>query len=84
MLFNASNLGHVWICRGIVNGDVWTWTGEHTMDGQTMHLRLTPKWTSKDSFDFKDEGGADADSMTVTTEGKGTRVKIDSGNVALK
>jgi hypothetical protein len=44
------------------------------MDGKTMYLRLTQKWTSKDSFDFKDEGGPATDSMTVMTEGKGTRV----------
>jgi hypothetical protein len=84
VLFNASNLGHIWICRGTVIGDTWTWTGEHMMDGQTMHLRFTQKWTSKDSFDFKDEGGPTADSMTVTTSGKGTRVKTYAGSAALK
>jgi hypothetical protein len=84
VLFNASNLGHIWICRGTVNADTWTWTGQHTMDGETMYLRLTQKWTSKDSFDFKDEGGPAADSMTVRTEGKGTRVTRYAGNAAPK
>jgi hypothetical protein len=84
VLFNASNMGHIWICRGTVNGDVWTWTGEHTMGGQTMLLRLTQKWTSKDSFDFQDEGGPDAKSMTVTTDGKGTRAKMSAGDTAPK
>ena len=31
----------------------------HTMGGQTLHLRLTQKWTSKDTFDFRDESGSD-------------------------
>jgi uncharacterized protein DUF1579 len=79
VLFNASNMGHIRICRGMVSGDVWTWTGEHTMGSQRMQLRLTQKWTSKDSFDFKDEGGTDANSMTVTTDGKGTRVRTPAG-----
>ena len=84
VLFNASNMGHIWICRGTVKGDVWTWTGEHTMGGHTMHLRLRQKWTSKDSFDFQDEDGPDASSMTITTSGKGTRVKMSAGNAATK
>jgi len=80
VLFNASNMGHIRICRGTVRGDVWTWTGEHTMGSQRMQLRLTQKWTSKDTFDFKDEGGTDANSMTVTTDGKGTRVRTPPGH----
>jgi hypothetical protein len=54
------------------------------MGGQTIHLRLAQKWASKDSFDFKVESGPDADPMTVTTDGKGPRVKSDAGNAAVK
>jgi hypothetical protein len=46
-------------------------------------LRFVPGIISasdKDSFDFKGEGGPAADSMTVTTGGKGTRVKTSAGN----
>ena len=49
-----------------------------------MYLRLTQKWTSKEPFDFKDDGGPAADSMTVMTEGKGTRVTRYAGNAAPK
>jgi hypothetical protein len=49
-----------------------------------MYLRLTQKWTSKDSIDFRDEGGPAADSMTVMTDGKGTRLTASAGNAAPK
>jgi hypothetical protein len=72
--FKVSNLGRVWTTRGTVNGDTWTWTGEHTMDGNTTQYRITQRWTSKDSFDFKSEAGSNADSMMVMEDGKESRV----------
>ena len=48
---------------------------------RTRSYRLTRKYSSKNSFEFKDEAGENANSMSVMTEGKGTRVS-PSGSVA--
>jgi uncharacterized protein DUF1579 len=74
VFFQVNNWGVIWTCRGTVNGDTWTWTGEDTMDGKTVHLRFTLKWTSQDSYDFKNEAGPNADSIAVMMDGKETRV----------
>lgn len=39
-----------------------------------MQLCFTLKWKSHDSYDFKNEAGPNADSMTVMMDGKDTRV----------
>src|SRR5262252_7185123 len=72
--FDASSFGRVCISHGTVDGDTWTWNGEHSMNGATRSYRLTRKYSSKNSFEFKDETGENANSMSVITEGKGTRV----------
>lgn len=70
----VNNWGAVWIGRGTVNGDTWTWTSESTADGKPILLRFTMKWTSPDSYDFKNEIGPSVDSMRVMMDGKETRV----------
>jgi hypothetical protein len=72
--FKVSNLGRIWPNRGTLKGNTWTWTGEHTMNDNTVHFRITQKWRSKDSFDFKSEAGSNADSMMLMEEGKESRV----------
>ena len=32
-----------WISHGTVDGDTWTWNGEHSMNGATRSYRLTRK-----------------------------------------
>ncbi len=66
--------GAVWVGHGTVNGDTWVWIVDSTIDGKPIHVRFTNKWTSADSFDFKNEIGTKADSMTVMMAGKQIRV----------
>lgn len=47
----------VWVGRGTVNGDTWIWTVDGTADGKPIHMRFTDKWTSPDSYEFKNEIG---------------------------
>ncbi len=70
--------------RHAVDGDTWTWTGQDTVDGKTMQLRFTVKWTSKDSYDFKNEAGPNLDSMAVMMDGKGTRMTLSPAKPAPK
>jgi hypothetical protein len=68
--------GMVTNSHGSVSGDTWTWTTKGTMNGQPMEMRYTIKWTSKDAYEFKFEGGPDANSLKVMMEGKQTRVTV--------
>ena len=60
--------------HGTISGDTWNWTMKGTFNGQPMEMHYTIKWTSKDAYDFKFEGGPDANSLKVMMEGKETRV----------
>lgn len=66
--------GMVTTSHGTVSGDTWTWSNKGTMNGQAMEMRFTLKFTSKDAYDFKFEGGPDANSLKTMMEGKETRV----------
>jgi hypothetical protein len=68
----------------LLSGDTWTWNGEATRNGKTILLRFTMKWTSKDSFDFKNGVGPNADSMQVMMDGKETRVTPPAAKSAAK
>jgi hypothetical protein len=69
----VNNKGQSWVFRSAPEGDTWPWTSQVTMNGQTMQMRFTVKWTSKDSYDFKTEAGPTADSLAVVMDGKGAR-----------
>jgi hypothetical protein len=84
VLTQVTNPGYVWKCLGSVDGDTWTWFGEQTGKGKTYFLRFTMKWMSKDSYDFKNEIGPNADSMTVMMDGKETRATAPSAEPAPK
>ena len=70
--------GVVWTGRGTANGDTWTWAVDTTTDGKPIHFRFTDKWTSPDSFDFKNEVGDNSDSMKVMMTGKQARIKASA------
>lgn len=74
----VSTTGVVWAGRGTVNGDTWVWTVDTTYSGKPFHFRFTEKWTSPDSYDFKNEVGVSADSMKVMMDGKETRTKTSA------
>jgi Protein of unknown function (DUF1579) len=84
VFFQVNNWGAIWTGRGTVNGDTWTWTSEDTIDGKTMQLRFTVKWTSQDSYEFKNEIGPNADSMAVMMDGKGRRLTASAAKPAKK
>lgn len=79
-----NNWGAIWTARGTLDGDTRTWTSQDTVDGKTMLLRFIQKWTSKDSYDFKNDVGADANSMKVMMDGKETRVTAPAAKTAPK
>lgn len=72
----------IWVGRGTVNGDTWVWTVDTTHNGKPIHLRFTEKWTSPDSYDFKNEVGMSADSMQVMMDGTETRTKASASKPA--
>jgi hypothetical protein len=84
VFFQVNNWGAIWTARGTVDGETWTWTSQDTVDGKTMQPRFTQKWTSKDSYDFKNEVGSDAASMKVMMDGKETRVTAPAAKPAPK
>jgi Protein of unknown function (DUF1579) len=84
VLFQVNNMGSTWLFHGTADGDTWTWTGQDTVDGKTMQVRFTVKWTSKDSYDFKNEAGPNLDSMAVMMDGKGTRTALPPAKSAPK
>lgn len=70
--------GGVMTGRGAVNGDTWTWTVDTRADGKPIYFRFTDKWTSPDSFDFKNEIGDNPDSMKLMMTGKQSRIKASA------
>jgi hypothetical protein len=78
----VSTAGVIWTGRGTVNGDTWVWIVDTTYNGKPIHFRFTEKWTSPDSYDFKNEVGVSADSMKVMMDGKETRTKTSNSKPA--
>lgn len=70
--------GVIWTGHGTVNGDTRVWTVDSTADGKPIQFRFTEKWTSPDSYDFKNEVIESGNSSKVMMEGKETRVSRTS------
>lgn len=75
ILTQVSNPGYIWKFRGNLDGDTWTFSGEQTGQGESYFVRFNVKWTSSDSFDFKNEVGPALDKMKVMMDGRQTRIK---------
>ena len=72
--FNAiSSLGDNISVRGQVDGKVWTWTDEMTVDGKPMKIRATVTEETATSYSFKLEASMDGGAMMVIEEGKATK-----------
>ena len=69
-----NSMGSVIFVRGQVDGKVWTWNDEATIDGKTMKIRATVTEESPTAYSFKLEAG-DGSSMAVIEEGRATKVK---------
>ena len=69
-----NSTGSVIFVRGQVDGKVWTWNDDMTIDGKTMKIRATVTEESPTAYSFKLEAG-DGSTMAVIEEGKATKVK---------
>ena len=61
--------------RGQVNGKVWTWEDEMTVEGKPMKIRATVTEETPTSYSFKLEGAVGGGQMMVMEEGKATKGK---------
>lgn len=71
---SINSMGSVIFVRGQVDGKVWTWNDDVTIDGKTMTIRATVTEESPTAYAFKLEAG-EGSSMMVVEEGKATKVK---------
>ena len=71
---SVSSMGSVIVVRGQVDGKVWTWNDEVTIDGKTVRIRATVTEESPTAYSFKLEAG-DGSTMAVVEEGRATKVK---------
>jgi hypothetical protein len=69
-----NSMGSVIFVRGQVDGKVWTWSDDMTIDGTTMKIRATVTEESPTEYSFKLEAG-DGTAMAVIEEGRATKVK---------
>jgi hypothetical protein len=73
--YAISSQGDNFFLRGNVDGKVWAWADESTIDGKRMKVRVTVTEETPTSNSFKVEASFDGGAMTVIEEGKSTKVK---------
>ena len=73
--YALSSLGDNIFVRGQVQGKVWTWSDEATMEGKAMKFVATVTEETPTSSSFKLEVSVDGGPMTVVETGKSTKVK---------
>jgi hypothetical protein len=71
---SINSMGSVIFVRGQVNGKVWIWEDDMTVDGKTVRIRATVTEESPTAYSFKLEAG-DGGAMAVVEEGRATKVK---------
>ena len=71
---SINSMGSVIFVRGQVDGKVWTWADEMTVDGKTVRIKATVTEESPTAYSFKLEAG-DGGAMAVVEEGRATKVK---------
>jgi hypothetical protein len=71
---SINSMGSVIFVRGQVDGKVWTWTDDVTMEGKTIKIRATVTEESPTAYAFKLEAG-EGGTMAVVEEGRATKVK---------
>ncbi len=71
---SINSMGSVIFVRGQVDGKVWTWSDDLTIEGKTMKIRATVTEESPTAYSFKLEAG-DGSSMAVVEEGRATKGK---------
>ena len=73
--YAINSLGDNIFARGRVDGKVWTWTDEMTVDGKAMKIRATVTEDTATAYTFKLEVSVDGGAMSVIEEGKATKAK---------
>jgi Protein of unknown function (DUF1579) len=73
--YAISSLGEGFFVRGTVNGPVWTWNSESTVEGKLIKIRVTITEESPMAYAFKMEGSFDNGPWTVMEEGRAKKVK---------
>jgi hypothetical protein len=70
-----SSHGDAIFIRGNVDGKVWTYVDDVTVEGKPMKIRATVTEETPTSYSFKLEASFDNGPMVVMEEGKATKVK---------
>ena len=73
--YAMSSLGDNIFVRGQVQGKVWTWSDESTMEGKKVKFVATITEETPTSSSFKLEVSVDGGPMTVIETGKSTKAK---------
>lgn len=71
---SINSMGSVIFVRGQVDGKVWTWMDDVSIEGKTMKIRATVTEESPTAYSFKLEAG-DGSTMAVVEEGRATKGK---------
>jgi Protein of unknown function (DUF1579) len=71
----VSSHGDTIFIRGSVDGKVWTYVDDVTIEGKPMKIRATVTEETPTSYSFKLEASFDNGPMVVMEEGKATKVK---------
>ena len=72
---SISSRGDTIFVRGNVDGKVWTWTDDITVEGKPMKIRATVTEDTPTSYSFKLEASIGGGPMAVMEEGKATKGK---------
>jgi hypothetical protein len=73
--YAISSHGDSIFVRGSVDGKVWTWFDEMTMEGKPVKIQATITEETPTSYSFKLEASSGGGPMTVIEEGTATKVK---------
>jgi hypothetical protein len=72
---NFNSMGEAEYFTGTIDGDTWTWTGDHKMGPSVIKSRFIMKVVSPSSYTFKYEVSQDGISWTTVLDGKATKAK---------
>ena len=73
--YGVDSTGGVFLSKGTVNGNVWTWTTSMKMGPKTYKLRFVATVAPPNSQSFKFEAAEGNGPMKLISEGKSTRAK---------
>jgi hypothetical protein len=73
--YSHNSLGNGIFMKGSVSGQVWTWTGDISVDGKPMKLRAAVTEVSPTSHTYTVEMSPGGGSTTVIEQGRATKVQ---------